>query len=1054
MPPSIVCTPPTENGVYDSFLFQQKLPEPCSLLIEDLLNPDSSEQVPPRRTRPHHVVTDEPRRWAEVLFEPGDALEVRFLPPRTVGDGMRPRQFMAAKTAIQHGIYRWAFADEIDVLVNKLAALNQGTATWWGLWDKSANRWTKVGGEPGIPLNIYASANPRIATGCSTSDDVMLARSLFVDLEKITVDEALAKVAGAKVPTPTMIVVSGHGVHLYWRLLQPITDLKRWTAIQKRLIELFGSDPAIHDPARMMRLPGFLNVNGDAARCFIHEADPGRRYALADILPVLPPEPPKTESPNLDDGSLSVAGNASAIPRRAKAYADHFEPVEENRNSSLFGRSCALVEKFDLDEDQVLQLIDETNDKAQNPLDHAEVEEVVEKAVKHVKKKGKRRGTALNRSQHLERFKEPTGPVVELEDWRRQMTDARLASLDQKGSVFFDGSTTGAGKSTADQTAMRQAGTSAVFLPTHDACNELAKTLTESGLSAACHPPLDGSTCLKFGTKGDPGPAQLALKAGLNVGQCLCTSCEKANFCEYQKRREQARTADHTIATHARASLSDFQPAVDKPVVFVHEDAVSLLRPMVKVIRQSPKSDVPQARHLRDILVIAQAAEEIAVTWADDRAIEFSRRLTTATTDLIAYLDSADLVKPLEEAANAGKATSDLLSVKALPLRPTLARHDRLDYLLLRAMDRSNIHAHGPALKLALAYSLGELAHLCVVVDETKAKGGKAFFIKSLVGVWKVELPSDTVVWLENASTTAALLTEIVGQQVVDKTPNGRLTLKVPPIQFPDVDITQQSCGNTVRSVVRGLIAQHPQAKKVGIITQQRHVAEIEKLAPIWQNRIARIEYFFSGKDRASNSWLDCDLILVIGTPRVPPSAVRDTLIRLGRVSAAANNASFDSLTWEGRTKNGHLVKIDGLGYAEPSWAEIHSHLVKETLLQAVGRGRGVTANGVPVLVVSNESLGLTLADQPLRLVTDAEDETLQLAVSLTARNAIYINIANHAVAQVVTSEVAVISRCKVRAVRQHLSSLSLLGLLKKKGDRGGWIVADWLLSELPGKSQ
>jgi hypothetical protein len=974
---------------------------------------------------------------------------------------MRPRQFMIAKTAIQHRIYRWAFANEIDVLVNKLAELNRGTASWWGRWDKSANRWTKVGGESGIPLNIYGSTNPRIATGCSTSDDVMLARSLFVDLEKGTVEEALAKVDAAKMPTPTMIVVSGHGVHLYWRLLQPITDLSRWTIIQKRLIQLFGSDPAIHDPARMMRLPGFMNVNGDPARCYIHEADPGRRYSLAVILPVLPAEPPKTESPNLNDGefpnmdsSLSIAGNSSATLRRAKAYADQFEPVEENRNSSLFGRSCALVEKFDLDEDQVLPLIDETNDKAQNPLDHTEVEEVVEKAVKHVKKKGKRRGTALNRSQHLERFHEPTGPVVELEDWRRQMTDARLASLDQKGSVFFDGSTTGAGKSTADQAAMTKAGKSAVFLPTHDACGELANTLTESGLLAACHPPLDSSTCLKFGTKGDPGPAQLALKAGLNVGSCLCTFCEKASFCEYQKQREQARTADHTIATHARASLSDFQPAVDKPVVFVHEDAVSLLRPMVKVVRQSPKSDVPQARHLRDILVIAQAAEEIAVTWADDAAIDFSRRLKTATTDLIAYLDSADLVKPLEEAANAGKATSDLLSVKALPLRPTLARHDRLDYLLLRAMDRSNVHSHGPALKLALAYSLGELAHLCVVVDEAKAKGGKATFVKGLVGVWKVELPSDTVVWLENASTTAALLTQIVGQQVIDKTPHGRLTLKVPPIQFPDVDITQSSCGNTVRSVVRGLLAQHPQAKKVGIITQQRHVAEIEKLAPIWQNRIARTEYFFSGKDRASNSWLDCDLILVIGTPRVPPAAVRDTLIRLGRVSAAANNASFDSLTWEGRTKNGHLVRIDGLGCAEASWAEIHSHLVKETLLQAVGRGRGVNENGVPVLVVSNESLGLTLADQPLRLVTDAEDDTLQLAVSLTARNAIYINIANHAVAQVVTSEVAVISQYKVRAVRQHLSSLSLSGLLKKKGERGGWIVADWLLSELPGQSR
>jgi len=38
---------------------------------------------------------------------------------------------------------------------------------------------------------------------------------------------------------------------------------------------------------------------------------------------------------------------------------------------------------------------------------------------------------------------------------------------------------------------------------------------------------------------------------------------------------------------------------------------------------------------------------------------------------------------------------------------------------------------------------------------------------------------------------------------------------------------------------------------------------------------------------------------------------------------------------------------------------------------------QAVTEAGVPVLVVSNESLGLPLADLPLRLVNDAEDATL-----------------------------------------------------------------------------
>lgn len=365
-------------------------------------------------------------------------------------------------------------------------------------------------------------------------------------------------------------------------------------------------------------------------------------------------------------------------------------------------------------------------------------------------------------------------------------------------------------------------------------------------------------------------------------------------------------------------------------------------------------------------------------------------------------------------------------------------------------MAKIDIRSNGPTLKLALAYSLGELAQLCVVVDETKAKGGTPVFTKAIVGVWKTELPTNSVVWIENASNTAAQLQEFVSGNVIDKTPDGRLEYKVPPLQYPDTDITQQTSGNKVRSVVRGLLAQYPVANKAGIITQQCHVQDIEALDDIWRRRIARIEYYRSGKDRASNSWLDCDLILVLGTPRVPPVAVRDMLIRLGRVDAAGRTDKFVSLPWEGKTQSGEMVKIDGLGYSDPSWAEANALLVKETMRQAIGRGRGVNNHGVPVLVVSNESLGLTLADQPLRLVSDAEDDTLRLAVSATARNANSIILANVAVKPVVTETVADLSGQSVRTVRNHLSSLFSSGLLKKKGKRSGWIVAGWLLSNMP----
>jgi hypothetical protein len=290
-------------------------------------------------------------------------------------------------------------------------------------------------------------------------------------------------------------------------------------------------------------------------------------------------------------------------------------------------------------------------------------------------------------------------------------------------------------------------------------------------------------------------------------------------------------------------------------------------------------------------------------------------------------------------------------------------------------------------------------------------------------------------------------LAEIVGNEVIDKTPNGRLALQTPPLQYVDQDVTQQTRGKTVRSIIRGLLAQNRSAEKVGIITHQCHKGEIDKLAPLWRQRIAKIEHFHSGKDRASNEWLTCDLILVLGTPRVPASAIRDVLIRLGRFENAKTNGNFVSVLWEGKTTAGNVTQVTGLGYATPSWSEIHGLLVKETLLQAVGRGRGVTDKGVQVLVVSNESLDLPLADQPLPSFDDAEDATLQLAVKLTDTNAKYTILGIVSDAPLRPADITAINAMSDRTARRHFRSLTTLGLLKKKGERGGIFVEDWVLA-------
>ena len=141
--------------------------------------------------------------------------------------------------------------------------------------------------------NIYVGANPRSMEGGRGSKDVDTFRCVFVDWDGIDVNEARRRIGDAAIALPSMIVASGHGVHAWWRLDTPpalATDfgVEEWGGIQRGLIRALDSDEKIKDAARIMRLPGFLNVKRDPhVPCRIIEAHPGRRY-LPDDLGVEP----------------------------------------------------------------------------------------------------------------------------------------------------------------------------------------------------------------------------------------------------------------------------------------------------------------------------------------------------------------------------------------------------------------------------------------------------------------------------------------------------------------------------------------------------------------------------------------------------------------------------------------------------------------------------------------------------------------------------------------------------------------------------------------------
>jgi putative DNA primase/helicase len=162
---------------------------------------------------------------------------------------------------------------------------------------KAEQRWATLADLPQIvpwliALNeagkqVYFGANPRNAVGGSKAEDVRLARCLFTDFDDgATYEYAMRCIAIAGLPLPTVILRTGGGIHCYWLLTEPVSDLKAWTVRMKSIIAALGSDKTVHDSPRIMRLPGFVNHKYPSKPVAeIVEIDPSRVYAWEAMFP-------------------------------------------------------------------------------------------------------------------------------------------------------------------------------------------------------------------------------------------------------------------------------------------------------------------------------------------------------------------------------------------------------------------------------------------------------------------------------------------------------------------------------------------------------------------------------------------------------------------------------------------------------------------------------------------------------------------------------------------------------------------------------------------------
>jgi putative DNA primase/helicase len=231
---------------------------------------------------------------------------------------------------------------------------------------RSILQWLKTANEAG--QHVYFGANPRTESGKARNDGVAVARSLFVDIDDPTITPEAVKLAigEANLPEPSIVTMTGGGSHCYWLLDEPMADMTAWAMRMRALIRRVGSDPGVHDAARILRLPGFINQKyPHKPLCRLVECHPERTYPI-DEFPAPPQERPE---PRIEAARGSLSEESFAF------VSGKLKIAEGTRRDTLFRIACDFaasgwtldqcvnlmrpcIEKLGLDDEDIYDLTD------------------------------------------------------------------------------------------------------------------------------------------------------------------------------------------------------------------------------------------------------------------------------------------------------------------------------------------------------------------------------------------------------------------------------------------------------------------------------------------------------------------------------------------------------------------------------------------------------------------------------------------------------------------------------------------------------------------------
>lgn len=236
-----------------------------------------------------------------------------------------------------------------------------------------------------------------------SNDNIRHFRALFIDLDLVNHSKTEAfyeiyiKAAKGLIPKPSMIIDSGRGLHLYWRIEHaPKQAAYTWQELEDYLykqLKPLGADLKATDAARVLRLPNTINSR-NSAMCEVLELN-DFKYSMYDLrdkyLNYQKKDKPGTNKKvKKETKNIKHMFNSYSL-HQARAY--DMEIIARLRNYDIKGYRNSILHCYTYwkgiyirEQDGLFNIVDSFNSKLVEPLKDNEIKAIVRSTEKAIEK--------------------------------------------------------------------------------------------------------------------------------------------------------------------------------------------------------------------------------------------------------------------------------------------------------------------------------------------------------------------------------------------------------------------------------------------------------------------------------------------------------------------------------------------------------------------------------------------------------------------------------------------------------------------------------------------